>query len=92
MWVAGVRGAWGVLVGMWLVDAVELVFLVAGCVSPAPFTHTPGFGVVWCGVGGASPRPISTGRLGIAAVHLRPIDPLFWWGPYPRRAGWETSS
>jgi hypothetical protein len=31
---------------------------------------------------GTSPRPISTGRLGIAAVHLRPIDPLFWWGPY----------
>ena len=30
-----------------------------------------------------SPRPISTGRLGIAAVHLRPINPVFCWGPYP---------
>ena len=38
------------------------------------------FGVVVCG---ASPRPISTGRLGIAAVHLRPINPVFCWGPYP---------
>ena len=32
---------------------------------------------------GTSPRPISTGRLGIAAVHLRPINPVFCWGPYP---------
>ena len=31
---------------------------------------------------GTSPRPISTGRLGIAAVHLRPINPVFCWGPY----------
>jgi len=30
-----------------------------------------------------SPRPISTGRLGIAAVHLRPINPMFCGGPYP---------
>ncbi len=32
---------------------------------------------------GTSPRPISTGRLGITAVHLRPINPVFCWGPYP---------
>ena len=38
-----------------------------------------------------SPRPISTGRLGIAAVHLRPINPMFCGGPYPI-AGWETLS
>ena len=30
-----------------------------------------------------SPRPISTGRLGITAVHLRPINPVIYWGPYP---------
>ena len=30
---------------------------------------------------GTSPRPISTGRLGITAVHLRPINPVFCWGP-----------
>ena len=38
-----------------------------------------------------SPRPISTGRLGIAAVHLRPINPMVCGGPYPI-AGWETLS
>ena len=32
---------------------------------------------------GTSPRPISTGRLGITAVHLRPINPVVYWGPYP---------
>ena len=37
----------------------------------------------WLRVCGTSPRPISTGRLGIAAVHLRPINPVFCWGPYP---------
>ena len=40
---------------------------------------------------GTSPRPISTGRLGITAVHLRPINPMFCGGPYPI-IGWETSS
>ena len=30
-----------------------------------------------------SPRPISTGRLGITAVHLRPINPIVSGGPYP---------
>ena len=30
-----------------------------------------------------SPRPISTGRLGITAVYLRPINPVVYWGPYP---------
>ena len=39
--------------------------------------------VVFVGVWVTSPRPISTGRLGIAAVHLRPINPVFCWGPYP---------
>ena len=34
-----------------------------------------------CGCG-TSPRPISTGRLGIAAVYLRPINPMFCGGPY----------
>ena len=37
----------------------------------------------WLSVCETSPRPISTGRLGIAAVHLRPINPVFCWGPYP---------
>lgn len=37
----------------------------------------------WLRVCVTSPRPISTGRLGIAAVHLRPINPVFCWGPYP---------
>ncbi len=52
--------------------------------------------LAWCacvvlyGVG-TSPRPISTGRLGITAVHLRPINPMFCGGPYPI-IGWETSS
>ena len=35
------------------------------------------------GVWVTSPRPISTGRLGIAAVHLRPINPVFCGWPYP---------
>ena len=44
--------------------------------------------VVWFLCGGwlvwvTSPRPISTGRLGIAAVHLRPIDPVVCGWPYP---------
>ena len=38
-----------------------------------------------------SPRPISTGRLGIAAVYLRPIYPMVCGGPYPI-SGWETLS
>ena len=35
------------------------------------------------GVWVTSPRPISTGRLGIAAVHLRPINPVVCGWPYP---------
>jgi hypothetical protein len=31
---------------------------------------------------GTSPRPISTGRLDIAVVDLRPINPMFCGGPY----------
>ena len=38
-----------------------------------------------------SPRPISTGRLGIAAVHLRPINPMVCGGPY-HIIVWETLS
>jgi hypothetical protein len=40
---------------------------------------------LWCveGVWVTSPRPISTGRLGIAAVHLRPINPVVCGWPYP---------
>ena len=41
-----------------------------------------GFLVVWW-VWVTSPRPISTGRLGIAAVHLRPINPVVCGWPYP---------
>ena len=37
----------------------------------------------WLRVCVTSPRPISTGRLGIAAVHLRPIDPVVCGWPYP---------
>ena len=36
-----------------------------------------------CGGWVTSPRPISTGRLGIAAVHLRPINPVVCGWPYP---------
>ena len=63
----------GVLVGNCVVDAgvhdVVLSVGVSGAVC----------GVVY--VVGTSPRPISTGRLGITAVHLRPINPVFCWGP-----------
>ena len=61
---------------------------VSHAVSPCVVGWVVVFGVVVCG---ASPRPISTGRLGIAAVHLRPINPMFCGGPYPI-AGWETLS
>lgn len=43
--------------------------------------------LVVLGVCVASVRPISTGRLGIAAVHLRPINPIVCWGPYTLE-GW----
>ena len=36
----------------------------------------------WLNVCGTSPRSISTSRLGITAVHLWPINPVFCWGPY----------
>src|SRR6478752_4646333 len=39
------------------------------------------FFLLVCGFG-TSPRPISTGRLGIAAVYLRPINPIVCGGPY----------
>ena len=53
-----------------------------GCLVLGSGREAPGtvFVLVWgCGT---SPRPISTGRLGIAAVYLRPINPMFCGGPY----------
>ena len=66
--------------------------LVGNCVVDANMCVRLGLRVcvVLYGVG-TSPRPISTGRLGIAAVHLRPINPMFCGGPYPL-TWWETSS
>ena len=71
----------GLLVGICLVDAnsssrieLSVVFVFA---RGRTFTCVVLYGV------GTSPRPISTGRLGIAAVHLRPINPVVYWGPYP---------
>lgn len=53
-----------------------------------PRVHVPNVGLlVVLGVCVASVRPISTGRLGIAAVHLRPINPIVCWGPYTL-VGW----
>ena len=44
-----------------------------------------------CGVE-TSPRPISTGQLhALLHFHLRPINPVFFWGPYLVNQ-WETSS
>ena len=60
------------VVWCWVVDARHLVSLFA------LLTHV--FLLV-CGCG-TSPRPISTGRLGIAAVYLRPINPIVCGGPY----------
>ena len=90
-----VRPAWcwwwvclGVLVGICLVEAN--CNPVGSCVCSSLRVVA----VLCCGVlygVGTSPRPISTGRLGIAAVHLRPINPMFCGGPYPL-TWWETSS
>src|ERR687894_3166601 len=35
-----------------------------------------------------SPRPISTGQLHPSqGFHLQPINPVVYWGPYPRKGG-----
>ena len=72
----------GWVVGVGFVDAClwwcRFVWCL-GCFVTVPRQH--GLLVV-LGVCVASVRPISTGRLGIAAVHLRPINPIVCWGPY----------
>ena len=79
---SGVGGC--LLVGNCLVDA-NMPCVWAGVRCVRVYTCV----VVY--VVGTSPRPISTGRLGITAVHLRPINPMFCGGPYPL-VWWETSS
>ena len=80
----------GLLVGNCLVDANKSVCLCS-LVCAVVRALTRGVACVVLYVVGTSPRPISTGRLGIAAVHLRPINPMFCGGPYPL-TWWETSS
>lgn len=80
---------WGVVVGLDLwtrVCGVGSVCLARSRVTCATFPAVGGLLVV-LGVCVASVRPISTGRLGIAAVHLRPINPIVCWGPYTLE-GW----
>ena len=76
----------GLVCGGVVVDALQLLTVCFGglawwflthTVSLVPDTWCVGVGVWWV----ASPRPISTGRLGIAAVYLRPIDPMVCGGP-----------
>ncbi len=70
--------------------AVAAVTLLSPCVFPrtclvgvwGQFVWTRVCFVVVLRVCVASPRPISTGRLGIAAVYLRPINPIVCGGPY----------
>ena len=82
----------GLLVGNCVVDANSVCSLVArGVHDPCGAHQGWVLGCVVVYVVGTSPRPISTGRLGITAVHLRPINPMFCGGPYPI-IGWETSS
>ena len=76
------------------VVGVGLWTRVRGCVPVFDHVARPPSGggvLVVLGVCVASVRPISTGRLGIAAVHLRPINPIVCGGPYTLK-GWETSS
>jgi hypothetical protein len=54
------------VVWCWVVDARHLQLLLV---------------LLVCGCG-TSPRPISTGRLDIAVVDLRPINPMVCGGPY----------
>ena len=58
---------------------VDAVFVGVVCVLRVCVFWFLGGWWVWV----TSPRPISTGRLGIAAVHLRPIDPVVCGWPYP---------
>ena len=95
----------GLLVGNCVVDAntldvcrgvmwcslVRVAYMTWCPWYPTPSRCWGGCGCVVVYVVGTSPRPISTGRLGITAVHLRPINPMFCGGPYPI-VGWETSS
>jgi hypothetical protein len=68
----------GVVVGICTVDASSAYLFLYEAVFP---TAREVFLVV-LGVCGASPRPISTGRLHtLRCFHLRPINPLVWWGP-----------
>ena len=78
-WWLGLGSGRGFLVCVWF--AVLCNTRVAHCLF--------GWVFVVCWV--VSPRPISTGRLGIAAVYLRPIYPMVCGGPYPI-SGWETLS
>src|SRR5688500_14989604 len=77
-----VVGGWGWICGRVFVvlqDRCVLLFVSQyGVHVPAKL----GGLLVVLGVCVASVRPISTGRLGIAAVHLRPINPIVCWGPY----------
>ena len=59
-----------------------LVVLVVGVGLLVQILVSGRGGSVWW-VWVTSPRPISTGRLGIAAVHLRPINPVVCGWPYP---------
>src|SRR6478672_5227446 len=69
------------VVWFWVVDARHLSWLQPVVVR-SPLSGVGRFWVVVvCGCG-TSPRPISTGRLGIAAVYLRPINPIVCGGPY----------
>ncbi len=81
----------GLLVGNCLVDANNVCVQVWLGVCVRWFARRVCVTCVVLYVVGTSPRPISTGRLGITAVHLRPINPMFCGGPYPI-IGWETSS
>ena len=89
-WGVGVSGCVGWELPSGREQAVCLVFVgCAGTTHTCLYRRVSGCVVVY--VVGTSPRPISTGRLGIAAVHLRPINPMFCGGPYPL-TWWETSS
>ena len=62
----------------------QLVLFLVRCGIPCRTSRRAHMGLCCLLSGcGTSPRPISTGRLGITAVHLRPINPVFCWGPYP---------
>ena len=67
-----------------VIDQAIVLLWVVVCVGCVCWMWTRACRLLfWLRVCETSPRPISTGRLGIAAVHLRPINPVFCWGPYP---------